>query len=110
MKKVKVALTKEILEILKRDSLEFNVNMNFLNNSIINYYLKQEIKKERIAMRKEVELQFFLHKNLEEKYIKRLVVEKYKKEVDFIRNVFSEYIKLSIHKRKKIIKTYEVER
>lgn len=108
MKKIKVALANEILELLKQDSLIFNVNMNYLNNSIINYYLDNKVKKEKCNMRKDVELQFFLHKGLVEKYIRVLFLRKYKKEVDFIRDIFLEYIKLPINKRNKIIKMYEV--
>lgn len=107
MKKIKVALANEILELLKQDSLIFNVNMNYLNNSIINYYLDNKVKKERCNMRKDVELQFFLHKGLVEKYIRVLFLRKYKKEVDFLRNIFLEYIKLPLDKRKAIIRIYE---
>lgn len=107
MKKIKVALTNEILELLKNDSLTFNVNMNFLNNSIVDYYIKNELKKEKNIMKKEVELQFFLHQGLETKYIKTLIARKYKKEVDFLRNIFLEYIKLPINKRNEIMREYK---
>lgn len=110
MKKIKVALANEILELLREDSLAFNVNMNYLNNSIINYYLNNKVKKERGNMEKDGELQFFLHKGLIEKYIQVLSFRKYKKEVDFLRDIFLEYIKLPINKRNKIIKMYEVKK
>lgn len=107
MKKIKVALTNEILELLKKDSLTFNVNMNFLNNSIVDYYIKNELKKEKNIMKKEVELQFFLHQGLETKYIKILITRKYEKEVDFLRDIFLEYIKLPMNKRNEIIRGYK---
>jgi|GEM_PF-2749388 len=106
MKKIKVTLTNEILELLRKDSLTFDVNMNFLNNSIIDYYTKNEAEREKNTMKKETELQFFLHKGLKEKYIRTLIARNYKKEVDFLRDIFLEYIKLSIEERKKIIKMY----
>lgn len=107
MKKIKVTLTNEILELLKKDSLKFNVSMNFLNNSIIDYYIKNEIKRKQNFIKKEVGLQFFLHKGLKEKYIKTLIERKYKKEVDFLRDIFLEYTKLSINNRNKIVRGYE---
>ena len=107
MKKIKVTLTNEILEILRKDSLTFNVNMNFLNNSIINYYIKNEIKSKQSSVKKEVELQFFLHKELKEKYIRTLIERKYKKEVDFLRDIFLEYIKFPMSKKNEIIKGHE---
>lgn len=107
MKKIKVTLTNEILEILKKDKIVFNVSMNFLNNSIIDYYIKNKVKREQKTMEKEIELQFFLHKKLEEDYIKALVTMKYKKEVDFLRDIFLEYTKLPINNRNEIVRRYE---
>lgn len=107
MKKIKVTLTEEILKLLKEDSILFNRSMNFLNNSIISYYSEQKIDINGLNMKKEVELQFFLHKKLEENYSKILNKKNYQREVDFLRDIFLAYSSVPQKEREHIVKIYD---
>ena len=108
MKKLKVAITNNILELLKKDSSNFKVNMNFLSNSIVHHYLTKNLVKENLYMKKEKELQFFLHTELKENYLKFLILKNYRKEVDFLREAFLTYSRLSKMDREKIPKIYNL--
>lgn len=107
MKKIKVTLNNEILELLKSDSIFFYKNMNLLSNSIVYHYLNRKVKRKKEVVKKEKDLQFFLHNDLKDSYFKAITKGKYKKEVDFLRDIFLEYIKLPINERDKIIKEYD---
>lgn len=109
MKKIKVLVPSEIIELLEHDKACIKKSMNRIHNTIVEYYLEKGVKRIRERGNLDSQVQFYLYDHLLDKYFNFLRENDYS-ESEFLRDVYCDYINRSKEERMSILKKDYIEK